>query len=166
MVNDFPASIQVKTDDGTKTKVKGERVRLLAQRIPAFAYATGSIPREREMIVFERIPNPRRNGKPILLERLTPIGGRIALYFDASGWKKTSEYTFGNFAFELNRQDLSYIVLKNGSESMLAKRGDIEAVHDQLFGDCPSLIRTYPNVTRRDWSRLGDMVLAYNELCR
>lgn len=166
MVNDSPASIHVKIDDGTKTNVKGEKVRLLAQRIPAFAYATGSIPRERETVIFERVPNPRRNGKPTLLERLTPSGGRIALYFDVSGWKKTSEYTFGNFAFELDRQDLSYIVLKNGNESVLAKRGEIEVVHDQLFGDCPALIRTYPNVTRRDWNRLGDMVLAYNELCR
>jgi hypothetical protein len=166
MVNDAPAAIQIKAADGTKTKVKGENVRFLGQQIPAFAYATGSIPREREMVVFERVSNPRRNGKPMLLERLTPIGGRIALYFDASGWKKTTEYTFGNFVFELDRQDLSYIVLKNGSEPMLAKRGDIEAVHDQLFGDCPTLIRTYPTVTRRDWSRLGDMVVAYNELCQ
>ncbi|GAB2563622.1 hypothetical protein [Spirosoma aerophilum] len=166
MVNDSPASIHIKNPDGTKTRIKGGDVRLMAQQLPAFAYATGSIPRQREMIVFERVPNPRHNGKPMLLERLTPIGGRIALYFDASGWKKTSEYTFGNFVFELDRQDLSYIVLKNGSESMLAKRGDIEAVHDQLFGDCPTLIRTYPTVTRRDWSRLGDMVLAYNEFCR
>ncbi|GAB3019310.1 hypothetical protein [Spirosoma pulveris] len=166
MVNDAPASIQIRHADGSKIKLKGEDVRLLAQQLPTFAYATGSIPREREMVIFERVPNPRRNGKSMLLERLTPTGGRIALYFDVSGWKKTSEYTFGNFTFELDRQDLSYIVLKNGSESMLAKRGDIEVVHDQLFGDCPTLIRTYPTVTRRDWSRLGDMVLAYNELCR
>lgn len=165
MVNDSPASVVVEMDNSTKKKLKGENLRLIAQRIPSFAYATGSIPREREMVVFERVPNPRRDGKLTLLERLTPDGGRVALYFDPSGWKKSSEYTFGNFVFEFNQQDLSYVVLKNGQESLLAKRGQFEAVHDTLFGDCPEFVRSYPVATRRDWRHFGEMVMAYNRLC-
>ena len=166
LVNDSPASIIVRAADDRKIKVKGDEVRLIAQQIPSFAYSTGSIPREREMVVFERVPNPRRKDKPMLLERLTPAGGAIALYFDASGWKSKTEYTFGNFVVEVDRLDLSYVAVKNGTEAFIAKRGEIEAVHERLFGDCPLFIRNYPTATRRDWRYFGDMVSAYNRLCQ
>ncbi|GAB3506842.1 hypothetical protein GCM10027341_40570 [Spirosoma knui] len=164
-VNDSPASVVIRTADDKKIKLKGDELRMMAQRIPNFAYSTGSIPREREMIVFERVPNPRRGGKPMLLERLLPYGGNIVLYFDVSGWKKTVEYSFGNFTIGAT-QELSYVVLKNNSESMIAKRGDMEAVHETLFGDCPEFIRNYPVARRRDWQFFGDMVTAYNQLCQ
>ncbi|WP_420150856.1 hypothetical protein [Spirosoma sp.] len=166
LVNDSPASIVIRSADNTKIKLKGDDIQLIAQRIPDFAYSTGSIPREREMVIFERVPNPRRNSKPMLLERLTPPGGAIALYFDPSGWKSKTEYTFGNFVFEVDRLDLSYVAVKNGSESFIAKRGEIETVHERLFGDCPLYIRNYPTAARRDWRFLGEMVATYNRLCQ
>ncbi|UFH56448.1 hypothetical protein [Spirosoma sp. KNUC1025] len=166
LVNDSPANVLIRAADNTKTKLKGDDVRLIAQRIPSFAYSTGSIPREREMVVFERVPNPRRHDKPMLLERLTPAGGAIALYFDVSGWKAKTEYTFGNFVLETNQQDLSFIVLKNGTEPFIAKRGEMETVYERLFGDCPLFIRNYPTATRRDWRFLGEMVATYNGLCQ
>mgnify|MGYP001141256188 FL=1 len=101
----------------------------------------------------------------MLLERLTPFGGSVALYFDAAGWKKMTEYTFGNFTVETDYQDFSYIVLKNGQESWVAKRGDMEVVHEKLFGDCPAFIRNYPSATRRSWREFGEMVASYNQLC-
>ncbi|MVM31396.1 hypothetical protein GO755_15230 [Spirosoma sp. HMF4905] len=165
LLNDSPVSVIVRTDDGNKVKLKGGDLQLIAQRLPDFAYSTGSIPREREMVIFERVPNPRRNEKPMLLERLTPFGGSVALYFDVAGWKKTTEYTFGNFTIETSRQDLSYIVLKNGREAQVAKRGEMEAVHERLFGDCPAFIRNYPSASRRNWNQFGEMVVAYNQLC-
>jgi hypothetical protein len=166
LVNDSPAGIIVRTDDNAKLKLKGDDLKLIAQRLPNFAYSTGSIPREREMIIFERVPNPRRKDKPMLLERLTPSGGNIALYFDVTGWKKTTEYSFGNFVLGVDHQDLSYIALKNGSEAFVAKRGEMETVHDRLFGDCPTFIRNYPTATRRDWRGFGEMVASYNQLCQ
>ncbi|WP_080057944.1 hypothetical protein [Spirosoma aerolatum] len=165
LINDSPASILIRTSDTNKIKLKGDDLRLVAQWIPEFSYSTGYIPRQREMVVFERVPNPRRNGKPMLLERLTPFGGSVALYFDAAGWKKTTEFTFGNFTVETDYQDFSYIVLKNGQESWVAKRGDMEVVHDKLFGDCPAFIRNYPSATRRSWREFGEMVASYNQLC-
>ncbi len=165
LLNESPASIIIRMADEKKIKLKGDDLRLIAQRLPNFAYSTGSIPRDREMVVFERVPNPRRANKPMLLERLTPAGGRLALFFDASGWKKTTEYTFGNFSLETSRQDLSYVVVKDNGESLLAKRGAMEAIHEKLFGDCPAFVRTYPTATRREWSRFGEMVDAYNRLC-
>ncbi|QHV96934.1 hypothetical protein [Spirosoma endbachense] len=166
LVNDSPAGVIFRNADKAKTKLKGDDLRLIAQRIPDFAYSSGYISRDREMVIFERVPNPRRSNKPMLLERLSPLEGRVALYFDVSGWKKTTEYTFGNFVLESNRQELSYIVLKNGQEPVLARRGDLEAVHEKLFGDCPTFIRNYPIATRRDWNQFGEMVAAYNELCQ
>ncbi|QIP14992.1 hypothetical protein G8759_21375 [Spirosoma aureum] len=166
LINDSPAGVIIRSADKTKTKLKGDDLRLIAQHIPDFAYSSGYISRDREMVIFERVPNPRRSNKPMLLERLSPLEGRVALYFDVSGWKKTTEYTFGNFVLESNRQELSYIVLKNGQEPLLARRGDLEAVHEKLFGDCPTFIRNYPIATRRDWNQFGDMVAAYNELCQ
>ncbi|GAB4031750.1 hypothetical protein [Spirosoma jeollabukense] len=166
LVNDSPASIIIKTGDNAKLKLKGDDLAVIAQRLPDFAYATGSIPRNREMIIFERVPNPRRKDKPMLLERLTPAGGRIALYFDVSGWKKTTEYSFGNFVLSVDHQDLSYIALKNGGESFVAKQGEMESVHDRLFGDCSTFIQNYPTATRRDWREFGEMVASYNQLCQ
>lgn len=166
MVNDSPAAVVVQTGDDKKVKVKGDNLRLLVQYIPSSAYVTGSIPRSREAVVFERVPNPRRNGKPMLLERLTPAGGRIALYFDAAGWKKSTDYTFGNFTFELSRQEMSYVVLKDNNASFLVKRRDLEAIHETLLGDCPVFIRQYSTATRRDWNYFGEMVRAYNQLCQ
>lgn len=166
LLNDSPASIIVRTADDSKTKFKGDDLRLIAQRIPDFAYSTGSIPREREMVIFERVPSPRRKDKLMLLERLTRFDGSIALYFDASGWKQTTEYTFGNFVFEINRQDLSYVAVKNGTEAFIAKRGEIETVYERLFGDCPQFMRNNPTVNRHDWRYLGDMVADYNRLCQ
>ncbi|WP_338869270.1 hypothetical protein WBJ53_19695 [Spirosoma sp. SC4-14] len=165
LVNDSPATVIIRHTDQTKTKLKSDDLRLIAQRIPDFAYSTGSIPQTRTFVVFERVPNPRRNNKLTLLERLTPFGGKIALYFDASGWKKTTEYTFGNFVFETNHEEMSYIALKNGTEVLIAKRGNLEVIHDQVFGDCPAFIHNYPTATRRDWKQFGDMVYAYNQLC-
>src|SRR5215207_1479690 len=55
MVNDAPASVVVRAADDKKVTFKGEKLRLVAQQIPNFAYATGAIPREREMVVFERV---------------------------------------------------------------------------------------------------------------
>ena len=164
-INDSPAGIVVETADGKKVKIKGETLRVLAQRIPDFAYSTGSIPRSRDMIVFERVPNPRRNGKLMLLERLTPPGGRVALYFDVSGWKRTVEYSFGNFTLGTNPQDLSYVIVKDNQESLIAKRGDVETIHEKFFGDCPAFIRQYPSAMPRMWNRFGEMVDAYNHLC-
>ncbi|NDU98196.1 hypothetical protein [Spirosoma terrae] len=166
LVNSSPANVIFRNADKSKTKVKAEELRLIAQRIPNFAYKTGSIPTEQELVVFERVPNPRQKGKLMLLERLTPFGGSVALYFDASGWKKTTEFTFGNFILETDRLELSYIVLKNGRESFLAKRANFEAVHDRLFGDCPAFVRNFPTANRRDWRILGEMVTAYNQLCQ
>lgn len=165
LVNDSPAGVVVRTTDDKKVKLKGDELKLIAQRIPNFAYATGAIPREREMVVFERVPNPRRGGKPMLLERLTPFGGTIALYFDASGWKKSVEYTFGDFTIGAS-QELSYIVVKNNVEAVLAKRGTLEEIHENLFGDCPEFIRNHPVATRRDWRFFGEMVTDYNRLCQ
>jgi hypothetical protein len=166
LVNDSPAGVIIRNADKTKTKLKGDDLRLIAQRIPDFAYSSGYISRDREMVIFERVPNPRRSNKPMLLERLSPLEGHVALYFDVSGWKKTTEYTFGNFVLESNRQELSYIVLKSGQEPLLAKRSDLETIHEKLFGDCPAFIRNYPIATRRDWKQFGEMVAAYNELCQ
>lgn len=60
---------------------------------------------------------------------------------------------------------LSYVMLKDGHESLLAKRADIEVVHNTLFGDCPTFIRDFPTVTRRDWRYIGELVSTYNRLC-
>jgi hypothetical protein len=166
LINDSPAGIVIRKADDTKIKIKGDGVRLLAQRIPDFAYSTDSIPPEREMVIFERVPNPRRNNKFMLLERLTPFGGSIALYFDVAGWKKTTEYSFGNFVLSREQQDLSYIVLKNGIEAWVAKRGEMETVHEKLFGDCPAFLQQFPVATRRSWPYFGEMIRAYNDLCQ
>jgi hypothetical protein len=166
MVNDSPATVVVQTDDDKKVKLKGDNLRLLVEYIPPYAYVMGSIPRSREAVVFEQVPNPRRNGKAMLLERLTPPGGRIALYFDAAGWKKSTEYIFGNFTFELNRQEMSYVVLKDNVVALLAKRSELETIHETLLGDCPVFVRQYPTATRRDWNYFGEMVRAYNQLCQ
>lgn len=165
MINDSPANVVLETADGQKRKLKGADLRVVAQRLPGFAYLTGSIPRDREMIVFERVVSPRQGARSVLLERLTPFGGRVALYFDPFGWKKTSEYTFGNFTVGTNPRDLSYVVLKNGTASLLATRGEFGVIHETVFGDCPAFIRAYPVASRRDWNQFGDMVKAYNQLC-
>ncbi|WP_128548013.1 hypothetical protein [Larkinella soli] len=164
MVNDAPASVVVRTADDKKINLKGENLRLIAQQIPKFAYATGSIPREREMIVFERVPNPRRDGKTALLERLSHPG-KIVLYFDAGGWKKNSEFTFGNLTIGTNPKDLSFVVVKNGTDARIVKKGTFDEEHEALFGDCPKFVQQFPAATRRDWNRFGDLVEQYNQLC-
>ncbi|GAB4017915.1 hypothetical protein [Spirosoma koreense] len=166
LINDSPETILVRHADNTKTKIKGDDVQLIAQRIPDFAYATGSIPQGREMVIFERVPNPRRKDRPMLLERLTIPGGAIALYFDVAGWKKTTAYTFGSFVLETDHQELSYVAVKNGRDAFVARRSELATVYDRLFGDCPAFGQSYPALTRRDWRGLGELVDAYNHLCR
>ncbi|GAA4401269.1 hypothetical protein GCM10023187_15280 [Nibrella viscosa] len=165
LVNDSPMGIVVRTDDNKKINVKGNQVKLLAQKIPEYAYATGSIPRSRKMVVFERVANPRRNNKEMLIERLTVPGGRMVLYFDASGWKSSKGFSFGDFTIETLPKDLSYIVLKSDGSTTVVKRGNFDEAHETLFGDCAEFVRRYPAATRRDWSRFGDMVDAYNQSC-
>ena len=166
LVNESPATVIIRTTDNAQIKLKSEDVRLIAQQIPNFAYATGSIPRERERIVFERVPNPHQQNKPVLLERLTRFDGAVALYIDASGWKKSTDFTFGNFVIETNHQELSYVAVKNGADAFIAKRGEIEAVYKRLFGDCSDFIAKNPTAARRDWRYLGDMIAEYNRLCQ
>lgn len=166
LTNESPATLVVRTVDNRKIKLKSDDVRLVAQKIPGFAYATGSIPRERELVVFERVPDPRRNAKPVLLERLTRFDGAVALYFDASGWKKSTDFTFGNLTIETNHKELSYVAVKNGTDAFVARRGEIETVYERLFGDCPEFMRNNPMATRRDWRYLGDLIAEYNRLCQ
>lgn len=164
MVNDAPGSVVVRLDDDKKVTFKGEKLRLVAQNIPDFAYKTGAIPRERERVVFERVPNPRRTGKTALLERLSHPG-KITLYFDASGWKKTAEYTFGNFTIATNPKDLSFVVVKDQTNARIVKKGTINDEHETLFGDCPDFVRQFPAATRKDWNRFGELVETYNRIC-
>ncbi|RAK02263.1 hypothetical protein LX87_00383 [Larkinella arboricola] len=164
MVNDAPASIVVRLADDKKVTFKGEKLRLVAQDIPKFAYATGAIPREREQIVFERVPNPRKDGKTALLERLSHPG-KITLYFDANGWKKNAEYTFGNFTIATNPKDLSFVVVKDQTNARIVKKGTFDDEHEALFGDCPAFVQRFPAATRRDWKRFGDLVESYNQTC-
>ena len=166
LVNDSPTTLVIRTADDQKIKLKSDNVRLVAQKIPSFAYATGSIPRERAMVIFERVPNPRRNDKPMLLERLTRFDGAIALYFDASGWKKSTDFTFGNFTIETNHIELSYVAVKNGTDAFVVRRSEIETVYKRLFGDCPEFMRNSLTATRRDWRYLGDNIADYNRLCQ
>ncbi|GAB3914331.1 hypothetical protein GCM10028803_59590 [Larkinella knui] len=164
MVNDAPASVVVRTGDDKKTTFKGDKLRLVAQNIPGFAYATGAIPRERGQVVFERVPNPRKGGKTALLERLSHPG-KITLYFDANGWKKHSEYTFGNFTIGTNPRDLSFVAVKDQTNARIVKKGTIDDEHEALFGDCPAFVKQFPAATRRDWNRFGEIVAAYNQTC-
>ena len=164
MVNDAPASVVVRTAGDKKVTFKGEKLRLVAQQIPTFAYATGAISRERELVVFERVPNPRKDGKTALLERLSHPG-KITLYFDANGWKKHSEYTFGNFTIGTNPRDLSFVVVKDQTNARSVKKSTIDDEHEALFGDCQAFVRQFPAATRRDWNRFGEIVEAYNQTC-
>ncbi|RRA99938.1 hypothetical protein [Larkinella rosea] len=164
LVNDAPASVVVRTADDKKMTLKGEKLRLVSQDIPRFAYATGAIPRERETVVFERVPNPRKDGKTALLERLSHPG-KITLYFDANGWKKHSEYTFGQFTIGTNPRDLSFVVVKDQTSARIVKKSTIDDEHEALFGDCPAFVRQFPAATRRDWNRFGEIVEAYNQTC-
>ncbi|GAB3924462.1 hypothetical protein [Larkinella terrae] len=164
MVNDAPASVVVRTEGDKKITLKGEKLRTVSQNIPNFAYATGAIPRERETVVFERVPNPRKDGKTALLERLSQPG-KITLYFDANGWKKHSEYTFGQFTIGTNPRDLSFVVVKDLTSARIVKKSTIDDEHEALFGDCPAFVRQFPAATRRDWNRFGEIVEAYNQTC-
>ncbi|MGA0556443.1 hypothetical protein ACO2Q8_07325 [Larkinella sp. VNQ87] len=164
MVNDAPANAIVRTADDKKVTFKSDKLRLIAQDIPKFAYATGAIPREREQVIFERVPNPRRDHKTALLERLSHPG-KLVLYFDANGWKKNMEYTFGNFTIGTNPKDLSFVVVKDQTNARIVKKGTIDDEHEALFGDCPAFVRQYPAATRRDWNRFGEIVEAYNQTC-
>ena len=165
LVNDSPAGVVIRTGDNRKTTIKGENLRLIAQRIPDYAYSTGAIPRNRQFVEFERVPNPRRDGKPALLERLsTP--GKITLYFDANGWKKNSEYTFGNFTIATNHKDFSFVVVKDGIDARIVKKGNLNEQIGALFGDCPLFIQQFPIAARQDWDRFGDMVRGYNQTCQ
>ncbi|GAB3320941.1 hypothetical protein GCM10027299_14740 [Larkinella ripae] len=164
MVNDAPASVALRLDDDKKVTFKGDKLRLIAQDIPQFAYATGAIPRERKQVIFGRVPNPRHNGKTALLERLSHPG-KLTLYFDANGWKKNSEYTFGQFTIGTNPKDLSFVVVKDQSSARIVKKSTLDDEHETLFGDCPEFVRQFPAATRRDWKRFGEIVEAYNRTC-
>lgn len=100
-----------------------------------------------------------------MLERLTPSVGLITLYFDVSGWKKTTSYSFGEFTIS-EREELSYVAVKNNQPPFLVKRGAMADSYANLFGDCPIFVREYPLASRQDWNYLGELITAYNQLCR
>ncbi len=163
LTNDSPASVTVQIPDHEKQKFRSLELRVIAQQIPDFAYRTGSIPREREYVQFERVTNPR-NGKSVLLERLTPIDGPLALYFDPSGWKNSPGFTFGTFTIS-REQELSYILVKSDREFFLARPADVEQIHAKAMSDCSAFLERYPTATRRDWQELGERVVFYNQSC-
>ncbi|OZI06057.1 hypothetical protein BWI93_22525 [Siphonobacter sp. BAB-5385] len=163
LTNASPASVTVQIPDHEKQKFRSVELRVIAQQIPDFAYRTGSIPREREYVLFERVTNPRTD-KSVLLERLTPTDGPLALYFDPSGWKNSPGFTFGNFTIS-RQQELSYILVKNNHAFFLARPTDVEQIHQKVMSDCPAFLERYPTATRRDWQELGERVVFYNQSC-
>jgi|GEM_PF-2304755 len=165
LINDAPQQIIVKSADGKKKTYKADQVVSLAQQIPGFAQSVDPMLRERKMVYFDKIAHPRRNGKLLLTERLSRTSSKLALYFDASGWKQSQEFTFGNFSIGTNPKDLSFVVVKKGAEPVVVKRGTIDEHYESLFGDCSVFVKKYPDATRRDWNRFGEMVDAYNSLC-
>lgn len=125
MVNESPATVIVESPERGRKKFRSDELRTVFQRIPAFAYATGSIPRERQAVVFERIGHPGRGGKPALVERLTETDGPVALYFDATGWKRNVEFTFGNLELATLPEDLSYILVEDGQPGRLVRKREL-----------------------------------------
>lgn len=165
LLNESPATVVVETPDRGKKKFRGDELLTVVQRIPAFAYVTGSIPRQRKTVVFDRVQHPRQDGKAVLLERLTEPNGRVALYFDATGWKQNLEFTFGNIELATLPEDQSYVLVKAGQPGRLVRRGDLAQLHDEVFGDCPAFVQLVPELKRRDWRQLGFLVAEYNHSC-
>lgn len=125
MVNESPATVVVEGPERGRKKFRSDELRTVFQRIPAFAYATGSIPRQRQAVVFDRIRHPGRGGKAVLVERLTEAGDPVGLYFDATGWKRNVEFTFGNFELATLPEDLSYILVEDGQPGRLVRKREL-----------------------------------------
>lgn len=123
--DESPATVVVETPDQGKKKFRGDELLTVVQRIPAFAYVTGSIPRQRKAVVFDRISHPRRGGKVVLVERLTEADDPVALYFDATGWKRNVEFTFGNLELATLPEDQSYILVEDGQPGRLVRKRDL-----------------------------------------
>lgn len=165
LLNDAPQQVIFKNADGKKQTYKADNIVAIAQRIPFADESLNPQIRERQYIYFDKISHPRRNGKMLLTERLSRTTGKLALYFDASGWKQTQEFSFGNFTIATDPKDLSFVVVKRDAESFVVKRGNIQDHYENLFGDCATFVKKYPDATRRDWNRFGELVDAYNSLC-
>ncbi|OIN58504.1 hypothetical protein [Arsenicibacter rosenii] len=164
LINDAPASAVIKTPDGRKQTVKAEDLLQIAQRIPDYAYATGSIPRERQYIFFDKVPNPRRHQKPMLLERLSQPG-KVVLYFDANGWKKTTDLTFGALTVTLDHKDFSFVAVKDGKTASILKKSNLSEQTGALFGDCPVFISQLNGPDSIAWKHLDRILTLYHQSC-
>nr|WP_293834364.1 hypothetical protein [uncultured Arsenicibacter sp.] len=164
LINDAPASAVIKTHEGQKQTIKAENLLQIAQRIPDFAYATGHIPRERQYIFFDKVPNPRRNQKPMLLERLSQPG-KVVLYFDANGWKKTTDLTFGALTVTLDHKDFSFVAVKDGQTASILKKSNLNEQIGSLFGDCPIFINQLTTSETPEWKHLDRILALYNQSC-
>ncbi len=164
LVNDAPASAVIKTRDGQKQTIKAADLVQIAQRIPDYAYSTGHIPRDRQYIFFDKVPNPRRNQKPMLLERLSHPG-KVVLYFDANGWKKTTDLTFGALTVTLDHKDFSFVAVKDGQTASLLKKSNLNEQIGSLFGDCPIFINQLTTSEAPEWKHLDRILSLYNQSC-
>jgi hypothetical protein len=113
----------------------------------------------REYIIFERALRPKKDQYG-LFQLINPgFDSKIKVYDDPSGFKSRGEATGWRWT------DHSFVVVKEGEKSFLLKKKLYQDQFEQVFGDCPEVLKHYSGAKPR-FEDFAQHVFVYDQLCK
>ncbi|HEY0740298.1 MAG TPA: hypothetical protein VGD40_02515 [Chryseosolibacter sp.] len=177
--NGYLGKITIKKEDGTKLKLSPDQLSSLkvkagkaakwtmmsesANSIQALTKADFQKIQNQEYIFFEtttRVKSEKQN----LMQLLNPdFDSKIKVFPDPKA-KQTKGIGLGGVQLT-GGDDKSYLFVKNGEATELVKKGSYKKNFDDLYSDCPEMIKAFTG-EKIKWSDVAGHVYAYDNLCK
>lgn len=162
-------------DGSEKVKFKAEEVKLLANKpntlmkLSAVADGVDSAwgligadwkeAMNREWVFFQQALLPGNRTKYALLQLINPgFDSRIQVYFDAEEASKDTQVMGVSVDIE------SYIVVKDGKQSVQVKKANYGKLYPTLFGDCAKMLEGDEG-KKPKFKNFSAAVFAFDKLC-
>lgn len=173
-------SFTLKDADGNKIKFKSGDVKSikvkpgLLGKLDMIAEKTSSIKEmaetdfneiiDREWVYFERVISPKKNKKPLLLQRLNPGFDAAIQIYNNPGGGKTGTLSSGDVDI-IGGEDRSYIAVKSNGDTFYIRKASYDKNIRENLGDCEAFIKHFES-QKLKFSDIARHVYYYNELCQ
>jgi hypothetical protein len=175
-INGTLRSVTLKTDDGRKLKFKAADVKVLGHKpgkLAKLAAMSEQIDNKwdlftadwegtmgREWVIFQQAMLPGKAAKYALMQLLNPgFDRRLQVYYDAKAANNDDSVMGISTA-----PPESYIVVKDGRQSVQVKKGNYNKLFSSLFGDCSKLMEA-SSEKKPKFKNFAGAAYAFDHLC-
>ena len=118
---------------------------------------------DREYITFETALKAKKKDKARLMQLLNPgFDKKIKVYADPEA-KETAGIALGGIQLT-GGEDKSYLLVKDGSKAVKAKKKSYDKNFEELYAGCPKMIAGLKS-GKIKWADVAGHVFLYNQVC-